>query len=487
MKIIDKNIADQTRGIYRKEGPLAPKAVAGNAGDAAPTQNASAREPNEWRDISSEKGSSQVLSDAEILELSTLILKIEEHYGFPCDIEWAREARPTADGGRGGQFYIVQSRPITTLNFTKEQALTVKDFVLTFEGKNISPLLSDIVCAGYLPPNSLILYEHNTYQQFYSKRHLVNMGASGKEFFADAKVVSDAIQDLEQSLSKGISHIDEFKAKKQVSEQEVQDVFAELITINKLYAHFDFCYTDGAFELSKDNEVVEKTLQMVEQKKNILREDFNKVFFGSEGLLSTLVGNLEGQFSIPQDDLFWYLVSDITNLFKGITLAPTEVKKRRSFYVFNKSEGGASQFLQGEEAQEFIAQFGTAVPDHDTADTLKGVTANKTGKLIKGEVFILDTDYGDFEELRRQMATMKQGQVLVAPTTAPEHMDAIRKASAIIVDVGGMLSHTAIVSRELGIPSIVGTQFGSKILTSGDLVEVDAERGIVTVLERVHT
>ena len=61
---------------------------------------------NEWKDIEEEKGSQQVLSDEQILELSKIIIQIENHYGFPVDVEWAQEK---------GTFYITQSRPITTL------------------------------------------------------------------------------------------------------------------------------------------------------------------------------------------------------------------------------------------------------------------------------------------------------------------------------------------------------------------------------------
>lgn len=82
-RIIDKNIETQLRGLYRAQ----------NGG-------------NEWREISKEQGERQVLSDNEILELSEIVLQIESHYDFPCDIEWAVEK---------GKFYITQSRPITTL------------------------------------------------------------------------------------------------------------------------------------------------------------------------------------------------------------------------------------------------------------------------------------------------------------------------------------------------------------------------------------
>ena len=82
-QILDKNVQIQKRALYRAE-----------------------KNGNEWRDIPKTKGEKQVLSDEEILELSEKIIHIENHYGFPCDIEWAVE---------NNTFWITQSRPITTL------------------------------------------------------------------------------------------------------------------------------------------------------------------------------------------------------------------------------------------------------------------------------------------------------------------------------------------------------------------------------------
>src|SRR6185436_16019370 len=87
-KIIDKNISIQNRALWRASPP------AGTGG-------------NEWRELSDIEGGKPALSDEQVLELSGLIIKIENHYGFPCDIEWAYEA---------GHFFITQSRPITTLS-----------------------------------------------------------------------------------------------------------------------------------------------------------------------------------------------------------------------------------------------------------------------------------------------------------------------------------------------------------------------------------
>jgi len=78
---------------------------------------------------------------------------------------------------------------------------------------------------------------------------------------------------------------------------------------------------------------------------------------------------------------------------------------------------------------------------------------------------------------------MKKGDILVAGQTRPTLMTAIHKAGAIVTDEGGIISHAAIISRELKKPCIIGTKIATKILKDGDLVEVDANNGIVKILK----
>jgi pyruvate,water dikinase len=72
------------------------------------------------------------------------------------------------------------------------------------------------------------------------------------------------------------------------------------------------------------------------------------------------------------------------------------------------------------------------------------------------------------------------GEILVTHMTAPDWVPLMRKAAAIVTDSGGMTCHAAIVSRELGIPCVVGTAEATKILRDGELVTVDAGEGVVT-------
>ncbi|MFI5008649.1 MAG: phosphoenolpyruvate synthase [Solirubrobacterales bacterium] len=76
-------------------------------------------------------------------------------------------------------------------------------------------------------------------------------------------------------------------------------------------------------------------------------------------------------------------------------------------------------------------------------------------------------------------ARLSDGEVLVTHMTSPDWLPLLRRAAAIVTDSGGMTCHAAIVSRELGIPCVVGTGEATRVLRDGEAVTVDATRGIV--------
>ncbi|MGE0541152.1 MAG: putative PEP-binding protein [Dehalococcoidia bacterium] len=78
-----------------------------------------------------------------------------------------------------------------------------------------------------------------------------------------------------------------------------------------------------------------------------------------------------------------------------------------------------------------------------------------------------------------EAGAFQPGEVLVAPMTLPDWVPLMRRAAAIVTDSGGMTSHAAIVSREMGVPCIVGTRKATTILTDGMVVTVDAAAGVV--------
>jgi phosphoenolpyruvate synthase/pyruvate phosphate dikinase len=173
--------------------------------------------------------------------------------------------------------------------------------------------------------------------------------------------------------------------------------------------------------------------------------------------------------------------ADLQALFEGRFMSPEALAVRKGAYIFIKDEQGTIEYFEGDEGRGRVESFSSPVVPEPSA-VLKGRSANGRG-VMTGTVKVIHTDYGDFSKLARQMQAMEQGQILVSETTAPELMQACRKAAAIITDLGGMLSHAAITSRELGIPCLVGVANASKVLKDGDRIEVDAGKGTVRLIK----
>ncbi len=96
-----------------------------------------------------------------------------------------------------------------------------------------------------------------------------------------------------------------------------------------------------------------------------------------------------------------------------------------------------------------------------------------TGR-IKGKVRIL--------RLKNEIKYFKNQEILVAPMTTPEYLPAMKKAAGFITDEGGITCHAAIIARELKKPCVIGTKIATSILRDGDIIELDADRGIVKIL-----
>ncbi len=104
---------------------------------------------------------------------------------------------------------------------------------------------------------------------------------------------------------------------------------------------------------------------------------------------------------------------------------------------------------------------------------IKGIIGNKG--IVRGKIHkIMDNDISNI--------SFKDGEILLAPSTNPALIPLMKKSAGIITDEGGLLCHAAIISRELHIPCIIGTQIATKILKNGDEVLLDADNGIIKIL-----
>ena len=100
------------------------------------------------------------------------------------------------------------------------------------------------------------------------------------------------------------------------------------------------------------------------------------------------------------------------------------------------------------------------------------IGGDRLGKFVEEELNSYQVD----------TSMLQKGEILVTSMTTPEYIVAMEKSAAIITDEGGVLCHAAIVSREMNIPCVIGTKIATKVLKTGDLIEVDANNGLIKIL-----
>lgn len=121
-------------------------------------------------------------------------------------------------------------------------------------------------------------------------------------------------------------------------------------------------------------------------------------------------------------------------------------------------------------------------PDKEKKQPTPSKTSlSKLDLVVKGEAASpgLVSGYARVIKSAKEIKKVKKGEILVTPMTTPDFVPAMKRALAIVTDSGGQTSHAAIVSRELGIPCIVGSENATKELKTGQVYTVNAQTGEV--------
>ena len=162
----------------------------------------------------------------------------------------------------------------------------------------------------------------------------------------------------------------------------------------------------------------------------------------------------------------------IEEITKDIPPAKNILQKRASGYFFTDS-----QLFVGRDVNFIEKKFNIKLEKTANNDDIKEFKGQPAfGGIVGG---VVRTVYGV-----RQIDKVKTGDIIVAPMTLPDILPAMKKASAFITDEGGIVCHAAIIAREMKKPCIVGTKIATQVLKDGDLVEVDANRGVVKILKK---
>ncbi len=142
--------------------------------------------------------------------------------------------------------------------------------------------------------------------------------------------------------------------------------------------------------------------------------------------------------------------------------------KRRVFFVQTRPVTTLKDFSKDKSTSEEVKEIKKAEDEiSDKKIILEGAAASPG--IGWGKVVLIKS--------KKEINKVKQGDVLVTSMTTPDFVPAMKKVSAIVTDKGGLTSHAAIVSRELGVPCVVGTEIATKILKNGAVITVDGGKG----------
>jgi len=261
---------------------------------------------------------------------------------------------------------------------------------------------------------------------------------SAKEFYQNIIQIIQEHKEIQFVLKEKENHLKDIKEKREelISSLSLSKYLKNVLMIARLFAKWKDIRKSGVyigmyyFDLFLE-EVSKRTKYTKEELTFSVFNEINKILSGKD---------LHKELLKRKEQCFFAVTTEGYFICGG--------KDANKYFTFNKSE------------------------DKLNVTELRGVVA-ATG-YARGRVHII--------RKTEEMKTFQTGEILVANQTTPEFVPIMKKAAAIITEQGGITSHAAIVARELKKPCIIGTRIATSALMNGEIVEVDANNGIIRKL-----
>lgn len=181
------------------------------------------------------------------------------------------------------------------------------------------------------------------------------------------------------------------------------------------------------------------------------------------------------RFKIDYQDILVYFNPEIERLCLTRKRPPeSQIKQRRQ---------GVTYVIHEKKIEIFVGKKAKFILNKLVLENLKAKTKKEFSGLpacrglVTGRAAVVKSAKEAFKKV-------KKGDILVTSMTTVDYLPAIKIAAGVITDDGGLTCHAAIIARELGIPCVIGTKIATKVLHNGDLVRVNSNHGLISILER---
>lgn len=234
-------------------------------------------------------------------------------------------------------------------------------------------------------------------------------------------------------------------------------------------------------QINEENRVVRKTLAAIGNKDTVLHINWLRTMMGYRNNEAEYYDSyfdhcmpffeaISAKLGIETESLWLLAKGEIFDGLKGKLKVSGVVSERRK-----------KGFVIKQVGSKVIVRNGVTSVDMHEKDVNEDVSSFVGDVASRG--FVTGRVRVIFDP-RTEAVNFQDGEILVTSMTTPDFVPLIKKAQAIITDEGGILCHAAIVARELDTPCIVGTKISTRVLKDGDLIEVNAQDGMVKILKR---
>jgi phosphoenolpyruvate synthase/pyruvate phosphate dikinase len=216
----------------------------------------------------------------------------------------------------------------------------------------------------------------------------------------------------------------------------------------------------------KDPSSLPKELIVVGKEMVLLQDIRKKYMMKAAYYLHEFLKNIGKKHNIPPIEMMQTIPLEVLNFDKKISDISEELKLRLKSCTITDTLTDGMKVYSGQII------FPSGIQRQSKLD-LRGMVACG-GKAIGRAKIVKNVN---------DVSKVNHGDIIVSPMTSPELMPAIRRCVAIVTNFGGITCHAAIISREFNVPCIVGTNDATELIKDEDLVEVDANEGVVRVLQ----
>jgi len=298
-------------------------------------------------------------------------------------------------------------------------------------------------------------------------------------------------------------------------------------------------YIKGYVERLENGEKIERSMDEIEKQRDEIVAEYRKLIKTDEDRKSfeDAYNTIRTIYRYAEDHLFWVEHWFHTIWFQKIREIGTLLVKNGminevdDIFMFNRYEIpelltelvtgwalGVDIPLRGQyykdkaekrkkildAAKEWNPIPALGVPPEEVAEPftimLWGITTDKVKEWLKGVDVAAAEDVSEIKgfassagviegparvlKLLKDIVDLQPGEILVCPSTNPSWAPVFTKIKAAVTDIGGLTSHAAIVCREYGVPSVTGTGLATQVIKTGDILKVDGDTGVVTIVER---